>query len=153
MDGRLAWVLQESPCFFFAVGMWRSANDSVFGPANKVLLALYILHYSHRTWVFPIRMRGGKPTPFFVFLLALSFCLVNGFLQSRYLTAYASFPEGWETSPQFISGVAMFFAGMYINMDSDVSSLNCTQNPLPNQPRMVGLSVAPPLFGLSRSSL
>lgn len=126
MDGRLAWVVQECPCFFFAVWMWATADSKVFGAPNKLLLGLYLLHYSHRTWVFPIRMRGGKPTPFLVFLLAFGFCLVNGFLQSRFLTAYAVFPPNWENNPQFMVGVAIFFAGMYINIDSDVSRANAT---------------------------
>jgi 3-oxo-5-alpha-steroid 4-dehydrogenase 1 len=57
-----------------------------------------------------------------VFLLAFVFCLVNGFLQGRYLCEYATYET--ETSkvtfsPQFIAGIVLFLIGMAINMHSD----------------------------------
>jgi len=45
---------------------------------ETVLLSLLLLHYANRTFIFPLRLRGGKPTPFIVFAMALGFCLFNG---------------------------------------------------------------------------
>jgi 3-oxo-5-alpha-steroid 4-dehydrogenase 1 len=129
MDPKLAWFLQELPSWAWAVSQWWLADPHTFGGVNRVLLGLYILHYSNRTFVFPLRMRGGKPTPFFVFLLAFGFCLTNGFLQARFLTAYAAFPEHWESSWQFLGGIALFFGGMYINLDSDSILRNLRKSP------------------------
>ncbi|KAA0149917.1 hypothetical protein FNF27_02595 [Cafeteria roenbergensis] len=129
VDNRVAWLLQELPSFAFAVWGWYTADPEAFGAANRVLLGLYLLHYTHRAWVFPLRMRGGKPTPLSVFLLAMVYCLVNGYLQSRFLAAHATFAAGWTEAPQFLAGVAMFFAGMYINMDADSILRNLRRGP------------------------
>jgi 3-oxo-5-alpha-steroid 4-dehydrogenase 1 len=82
MNGKLAWFLQELPSFMLPAGYWlhgaaqseklRSLN------ANTMLLAAFLLHYTNRTFIFPMRIRGGKPTPFGVFLMAFFFCIWNG---------------------------------------------------------------------------
>jgi hypothetical protein len=158
MNGKLAWVLQESPCPIFAVINFLLAREACLNSTpNMILLGLYALHYFHRcearvcsfvslvclwrkapfphlsctlvrawkaclahvfsadylytmeqsrlggwvgetgcwkfgpndrfaalthkhdsTFVFPFKLRGGKPTPFLVFLGALVFCIING---------------------------------------------------------------------------
>lgn len=90
MDGRLAWILQEAPSFLWPAVSWYSADSQRFTPAGKVLLGLYLLHYTNRTLVFPLRMRGGKPTPVGVFLLAFAFCLVNGCVSHRHTAGFGT---------------------------------------------------------------
>jgi hypothetical protein len=86
MPGKLAWVLQELPSFALPAWFWwRAATDAsprydhlrAVSP-NTVLLSLMLLHYLNRTFIFPLRLRGGKPTPFGIFLMAFVFCLWNG---------------------------------------------------------------------------
>ena len=43
-------------------------------------------HYFYRTFVFPLRMRGGKAMPIGLCALASLFCLGNGYLQGRLWT-------------------------------------------------------------------
>ena len=50
-------------------------------PGNVLPLALFLLHYAYRDLVYPLRLRGGKPTPAAVWAMALVFCLWNGYLQ------------------------------------------------------------------------
>lgn len=50
-------------------------------PANALLMALLLIHYAYRDLVFPFRLRGGKPTPFTVWVSALIFCTYNGWMQ------------------------------------------------------------------------
>jgi hypothetical protein len=85
LSGRLAWLLQEAPAFALPVYFWISEGSDPASDGrmtsltpNTVLMAMFLLHYLHRTFIFPFRLRGGKPTPFLVFLLALVFCLWNG---------------------------------------------------------------------------
>jgi len=85
LNGRLAWLLQEAPAFALPVYFWISEGSDPASDGrmtsltpNTVLMAMFLLHYLHRTFIFPFRLRGGKPTPFLVFLLALVFCLWNG---------------------------------------------------------------------------
>lgn len=54
--------------------------------ANKVLLGLFVMHYTNRTLIFPFLIRGGKGSALVPFLMALAFCTVNGYLQARTLT-------------------------------------------------------------------
>jgi 3-oxo-5-alpha-steroid 4-dehydrogenase 1 len=118
MNGKLAWVLQEAPCVVAVI--WAVVVKSRTIPVpSVVLLCLFSIHYINRTFIFPMLIRGGKPTPVVVFLLALSFCAVNGTLQARYLTEYAQYPEGYLQDPRFLGGVLLFFAGMGINIHSD----------------------------------
>lgn len=35
-------------------------------------------------FIFPLRLRGGKPTPFTVWLMAAVFCIYNGYMQASY---------------------------------------------------------------------
>lgn len=62
----------------------------------------FLVHY--RALIFPLLIRAGKPTPFFIFVLALLFCTYNGYLQGRSLTNYARYPSGWLKDPCFITG-------------------------------------------------
>ena len=126
MDSRLAWVLQEVPCVLWAIWQLREAGGgaaagqgltdglaagwAALSAPNRVLWSLFLLHYVNRTFVFPFRMRAGKPTPFGVFALALLFCALNGYLQCRALCAPA-FQRGDAEldAPHFLVGVILFF--------------------------------------------
>lgn len=133
VNGRLAWLLQEAPSFAVAAAMWRAAAAASGGSlwaapnrvdlaavnANTVLLAMYLLHYFNRSFVYPLRLRGSKPTPLVIMLMALAFCMWNGWMQGRHLAAHATFPPGYIASPRFVAGAALFFCGMAVNWHSD----------------------------------
>ncbi|KAF1481086.1 3-oxo-5-alpha-steroid 4-dehydrogenase 1, partial [Pygoscelis antarcticus] len=72
-----------------------------------------------RALIFPLLIREGKPTPFFTFVLALLFCVYNGYLQGRSLSNYAKYPSGWLKDPCFITGFIGWLMGMAINIHSD----------------------------------
>lgn len=59
----------------------REQLARVSAPGNAALLAMFLVHYFHRDFIFPLRLRGGKPTPFVVWLMAAVFCIYNGFMQ------------------------------------------------------------------------
>uniref|UniRef100_A0A8C0YDW2 3-oxo-5-alpha-steroid 4-dehydrogenase C-terminal domain-containing protein n=2 Tax=Cyprinus carpio TaxID=7962 RepID=A0A8C0YDW2_CYPCA len=60
-----------------------------------------------------------KSTPFISFVLALVFCIYNGYLQARYRSHYADYPPGWVTHPCFIIGSCMWLLGCIINIHSN----------------------------------
>ena len=46
-------------------------------------------------------------------------CSINGYLQGRYLTNYASYEPSWFYDPRFLIGLVLFLLGMAINIHSD----------------------------------
>ncbi len=119
LDATLGWVLMELPAvlgmaFFFAVGEHHRL------PAI-VLLALWQLHYLHRTFVFPFRRRGrSRRTPLLIVAMAMLFNVVNSYLNGRQLfTLGDEHPASWLLSPQFVGGALLFLSGWWINLRSD----------------------------------
>ncbi|NXA61857.1 S5A1 dehydrogenase, partial [Mohoua ochrocephala] len=79
----------------------------------------FLFFVCSRALIFPLLIREGKPTPFFTFVLALLFCVFNGYLQGRSLTTYATYPPGWLGDLRFIAGFLGWLIGMAINIHSD----------------------------------
>ncbi|KAL2307851.1 hypothetical protein Nmel_000835 [Mimus melanotis] len=126
-----AWALQELPSLLVPLGLAACGGAVAAARPNRVLLGCFVVHYAHRygqcldfkticffvvntinflfficyrALIFPLLIRAGKPTPFFTFVLALLFCVFNGYLQGRSLTAYAAYPPGWLGDSRFITG-------------------------------------------------
>eukprot|EP00624_Nannochloropsis_granulata_P000244 evm.model.NODE_108_length_37666_cov_31.093744.4 len=119
IDAKLAWLIMESPNVFVSAVLWNAGGYATKSKANQSLLGLFVLHYVNRSFIYPARMAAGKPMPLCVMLMACSFCCCNGYLQTRYLTKFYMYPETWVSSPKFILGLLIFFAGFYMNLDSD----------------------------------
>ncbi|KAG5264797.1 hypothetical protein AALO_G00258120 [Alosa alosa] len=117
---KFAWFVQELPAILvpFCLVFFTSASRTSHLP-NQLLLCMYFCHYVQRSLIYPFLIRGGKPTPFVSFALAIVFCIFNGYLQTRYLSHYAEYPADWVTHPCFISGAILWFAGWLINVHSD----------------------------------
>jgi len=69
-------------------------------------------------------MRGSKPVPVSVFLMAMMFCTINGYMQSRSLLHYYSYSDQWFYDPRPLIGIIMFLFGLGINIHSDVALRN-----------------------------
>ena len=120
INAKFAWFFQELPSFavpvfFFAIGPTEITGQLT----NRVLLGYFLFHYFNRTFVFPMRLRGGKPTPFGVMMAAFFFTLTNGYMQGRYLTAIKSYEDSHLQSPAFIVGSILFWGGLFINWQAD----------------------------------
>ncbi|CAM9505797.1 unnamed protein product [Pylaiella littoralis] len=90
---------------------------------NLALLFMFVLHYVNRhggwSFIFPLRMRGGRPMPMIVMLSAALFCSVNSYLQCSHLLVSRVYPDSWLRDPRFLIGSATFATGMFINCHSD----------------------------------
>ena len=53
----------------------------------------------------------------------------RSFVQAYWLTRVAEFPPSYSSSFQFIFGIFLFFAGMYINLDADSILRNLRRGP------------------------
>jgi len=76
-------------------------------------------HHFLRSLIYPWLIKGGKPTPVLLSSMAFVFCVLNGYLQARYLTKFAYYEKSWLSNPFFGCGIVLFFMGMAINIHSD----------------------------------
>ncbi|XP_020788500.2 3-oxo-5-alpha-steroid 4-dehydrogenase 1 [Boleophthalmus pectinirostris] len=117
---KFAWFVQELPAIlvpFLLVFLTSAAKISMM--PNQLIIVMYFCHYIHRSLLYPFLIRGGKPTPFVSFALAVIFCIYNGYMQIRYLSHYAEYPAGWVSHPCFILGFLLWLFGWVVNMHSD----------------------------------
>ncbi len=77
LPARLGWVLMESPAVLLFLAVFcQGAQAASLAP--RLMLGLWMLHYLHRTLVFPFRQPpGGGPMPLSVVAMALVFNAVN----------------------------------------------------------------------------
>lgn len=115
---RIAWVVMEAPAVLVFAAVY-AAGARRAGAAPLALLALWQLHYVHRAFVFPLRLRGGAPMPAPVVLLGVGFNVLNGWINARWISELGTYPQGWLADPRFLVGAAIFLAGFALNVTSD----------------------------------
>ena len=121
LDNRLGWVLMEAPVFVAMLLFWW-LSDRRWDPVRLVFLLLFELHYFHRSFIFPLKIRGRSRMPLSIILMGALFNTLNAFMQGGWifwLSPADRYPLEWLRSLPFILGTAVFFAGMYINIQSD----------------------------------
>jgi protein-S-isoprenylcysteine O-methyltransferase Ste14 len=119
IPARLGWMLMESPSVFFFAFIY--AHGAHRGEAVPLaLLALWQIHYLQRTFVFPLRMAaGGRRMPLLIVALAVSFNLLNSYLNAHWISAIGTYTPNWFTDWRFVLGVLAFAFGFGVNLRSD----------------------------------
>ncbi len=121
VSNRLGWVLMEAPVFIAMLFLWW-LSDRRTDPVRLIFLLLFELHYFHRSFIFPLQIRGKSRMPLSIILMGALFNTLNAFMQGGwifYLSPDKYYPAGWLTGLTFLVGTAVFFAGMAINIKSD----------------------------------
>ena len=121
LDNHLGWFLMEAPVFIAMLVLWW------FSPRRAdvtriVFLLLFELHYFHRAFIFPFRLRGHNRMPLSIILMGVLFNTLNALMQGGWIfwvSPEEYYTEAWLTSVPFIAGTLLFAAGMYINIQSD----------------------------------
>jgi 3-oxo-5-alpha-steroid 4-dehydrogenase 1 len=120
LPNRLGWFLMELVSLVVFAGLFLT------GPGEKtapmwIFFALWTLHYSNRSLIFPWRTRTkGKSMPLAIAGSAAMFNVVNAGLNGLYLGWFGeTYPATWLTDPRFIVGLVIFAAGAAINIWSD----------------------------------
>jgi len=126
INAKVCWVFMESPNLIWTALFlaFYSREESVQSVPNMILLGMFAFHYTNRTLIFPFRLRGVKPMPISMPLLAVSYCFFNGYLQASSLTRFTARDPLYLGDPRFLAGVFLFFCGWYINVDSDARLRN-----------------------------
>ena len=95
----------------------------IIGPAEingyiLFILFLWCFHYFYRTLIFPFKLNTkGKKIPVVIVCSAFIFNLINGFFVGYELGFILE--NNFSLSPNFIIGIIVFSAGIYINRTSD----------------------------------
>lgn len=116
---RAGWILMEVPSTLLFAGIY-AFGDHALELAPLAMLGLWQIHYVHRTFVFPFRMRaGGKRMPLSVPLMGASFNVLNSYVNARWISHLGDYGAAWLTDPRFLIGAAVFLTGMAINLHAD----------------------------------
>jgi protein-S-isoprenylcysteine O-methyltransferase Ste14 len=128
ISGRAAWVFMEIPAVVVFAGCFLAGNGLAPGIV-WLFVALWEIHYVHRTFIFPFRLHeAGKTTPVLIVAFAVAFNVFNGYVNGRYLGVGAStYDVRWLEDPRFLIGVGLFIAGTAGNLWSDRILINLRQ--------------------------
>ena len=119
ISNRIGWVVMELPAtVLFALIYFCGESSRQWAPL--AFLAMWQAHYLHRTFVFPFRIRtGGKTIPIAVVSAGFFFNVVNAYINARFVSSIGEYSTDWLTDPRFLAGLAIFAAGMALNIRSD----------------------------------
>jgi len=120
ISARWGWVLMESPSLitfwvFYLIGGQRGNLLAI------VYLLMWSAHYVNRSFVYPFRVQGSRPSiTVSVIVMGATFNVGNGYLNSRYLyTLGPDLQASWMLDPRFVIGFVLFAAGFALNQYSD----------------------------------
>jgi protein-S-isoprenylcysteine O-methyltransferase Ste14 len=115
----LGWILMEAPSPLTMLACFVVQGPSQ--PGGWLFLGLWLVHYTNRSFVYPLRNPGGKkPMPLAICGSAIFFNLVNGYLNGRGLTLFG--PQyGWSDfgEPRIVLGLSLWAVGLSINLQAD----------------------------------
>lgn len=117
LPARWGWVVMELPTVVVFAAVFALGPGAGVAP---LLLALWMLHYGNRTFIYPLRMRAtGKRMPVAIALLGAAFNTLNATANAGWVGHVGHYPAEWLTDPRFLIGAAVFLSGVTINVHSD----------------------------------
>lgn len=121
VNNKLGWVLMEAPVFIIMLVLCLlSPRRTEIAPL--VMFLIFELHYFQRSFIFPLMMKGKSRMPLSIMLMGVIFNSLNALMQGGwifYVSSPEKYPSCWLGSWQFILGAAVFFWGMFTNLQSD----------------------------------
>ena len=121
IGNRPGWVLMEAPVLIAMIILWR-LSPYRSDPVRIVFLVFFGIHYFHRSFIFPLLIRGKGKMPLSIILMGVIFNTLNALMQGGWIFYFSPedrYPLSWLGSLPFILGTITFFYGMYVNISSD----------------------------------
>ncbi|MCB9664440.1 MAG: DUF1295 domain-containing protein [Alphaproteobacteria bacterium] len=119
LPARLGWVLMESPTVLL-FGWWYLRGPHAYDAVPSYFLAMWMLHYVHRTFVFPFRTQApGRTMPVLVAVLGIAFNTVNAWLNATWISTLGSYDTSWFADARCWLGTSLFFLGLFTNVWAD----------------------------------
>jgi 3-oxo-5-alpha-steroid 4-dehydrogenase 1 len=118
VPARIGWLVMESPAALgFAAFFLTGAHRDELVPL--LFLAMWLGHYGYRAFGYPFVMRSRARFPVSVMLMAITFNLLNAWINARWVSEVGSYPDRWLADPRFLAGVALFGGGLAVNLAAD----------------------------------
>lgn len=122
MNNKLGWMVMEFPSW--AIMTWFLVFGSRSGASYVwILFAAWLIHYTNRTFVYPLRIRATpKKIPVVIVANAIFFNCINAGMNGYFLAELANpadYDLAWLGSWHFQVGAALFIVGLAINWISD----------------------------------
>lgn len=121
IPNKAGWLFMECPVFILMCILWGYSGKG-FELVPFIIFCLFQLHYFQRAFIFPFLLKGKSRMPLSIIVMGATFNTLNALMQGGwlfYLAPPQMYPASWLYSPQFIAGTLLFFAGMFINIQSD----------------------------------
>lgn len=119
IPARLGWVVMESPAVLLFTAIY-SFGERAADSAPVLLLVLWQLHYIHRTFIYPFRLRAsGARMPLSIAAMAFTFNCLNAYVNARWISDLGTYPADPMVSTPFVLGAVLFLAGWTVNQQSD----------------------------------
>ncbi|MFH1812323.1 MAG: DUF1295 domain-containing protein [Pseudomonadota bacterium] len=120
IQARLGWLIMESVSPLVLLGLFAISLRPA-EPLSWIFAGLWLLHYGHRAWIFPFRLHSkGRRMPVVVMGMAMCFNAVNASLNGLRLFVWGPVHDAsWLTDPRLGIGLALFAAGLVVNLHSD----------------------------------
>lgn len=121
VNNKAGWIMMESPVFILMLILWLLSPNRE-NIVTTIFFLFFQLHYFQRSFIFPFLLKGKSRMPLSIIAMGIIFNTINALMQGGwlfYLAPKDMYTASWLSSPQFIAGTMIFFAGMYININSD----------------------------------
>lgn len=119
ISNRVGWTVMESPSAVGFAAIFFTGSHAL-EPVPLVFAAMWLTHYVHRAYVYPLRMKSQtKLMPASVSAMAIVFNFINAYLNARWISELGSYDLTWFRDPRFVVGLLLFVLGMAVNLQSD----------------------------------
>jgi len=128
LSPRLGWFLMELPATVSFVLIYFLGHNR-FEVVPLVFLAMWLIHYGNRGFVFPYLMRSPRgATSSFSLSVVLTGWFVttaHGYLNAAYLSELGTqYTTAWLTDPRFIVGFLIYYSAFSLNIHCDAITRN-----------------------------
>lgn len=117
INNKVAWILMECPVFIIMCIMFY------FSEKKNLMTTIFFLafqtHYFQRSFIFPLLIKGRSVMPLSVMVMGMVFNTCNGYMQGCCIFFEKDYSNDSIFSTHFLLGIALFAAGMSINIHSD----------------------------------
>lgn len=119
---RKGWFYMELPALVSSVAAFLYFHNEPVSLAQVVLLSVWMAHYTHRSLIYPLRIRTRPEDGyrlFYVIFGGTSNLLAGSAITVTIIAASPHLQQGWIFDPRFVVGIAMVVSGFSINKFAD----------------------------------